>query len=318
AALRRAPPTLPAARLLAELPPGAFPNEHAELLRRLGRHTAALRILIHDASDFVAAEQYCKTVTAALAASSPASATAHTSSEWGAARTLGMASPPASVPALLSPPSSGAAAQPLAAQLSSSRMEAGAVYTALLQALFSESETHASGVRANRARIVEAGSAPSSARAPPPPASAAAAAYSGSMDAKLDAVLPLLQANLSSLDFSHILKTLPDSVPIARIAPVLSCILRAEENVAHAARVTRALEASTNVNALVRLHRGEANYVRVDHTTKCDVCHKRLCVSSRSVGDIAVNVARHRAVHKACAVEGERHVAVAAEEAAHA
>jgi len=237
--------------------PGELREERAEVLRRLGRHGDALRILVLELRDEAAAQRYCEAAIASSAAGG---------GDAGTRRREVSRVFTALLHAHLSPPPSSQQGQ--AAQV------AGRPLTARRVARIEDAAAaHGSATSSSPPQPLQP-----SANGDAAPASSACADRDGrDRDATLARLMPFLLRHFGHLDVSRALRELPPDVSLASVLPLLSSALHHEAAVSRACRAASQLELIARVQAAHRLQgRQEALRFAVARETACHGCGRLL------------------------------------------
>jgi hypothetical protein len=341
----RGPGGLDAAWALRHLPQEGFLEERAELLRRLGQHDAALRIIVQRMGDYAAAMRYCERaleeatqLAAAEPAAAPATADGSTSgtatspivaSEQGRRRVSAvftallratLAAPPAAREAV------GKAAAPRRVAAIADAVGAGETQSLPLVAGGASSS---SAVHAGLARLLTAlGQHPTvfpavvAAEPSPPNGAAVPVAASGSSitdhateDHPIQRVLPFLLRHFQHVDMSSALAELPTDVPLSTVLPLLTSALSHETAMARTARVAAGLGRASHLHASVLSHQVPAAMVTtVDRKTLCTSCGEVLATrtpAGRQLGPF-VRGTDGSLIHLACFGKPRRQVSARA------
>lgn len=289
-------------------------RERVLLLRRLGRHDDALRILVQTARDYAAADEYCDQVYSAATASASAAGTSAVSEVGGG--TGGAAGGPGSADrdvyiALLrayigtggpstehiadddAAASFGRGLQPLS--LSRSPAPRMAVIGDDAEVDVHERgepppAAEASSSVGNNALLAAllfgspavgssaSAAAPSAADPSENGGSSGSGRGSGGIDSTVATVMEIMTRNNTRVDPTRALAMLPSDLPLSAVAPFLCSSLRHTEDTQKALSITRQLQQTLHFRARTKLLGRQTRRVVVERHTVCAICRRKLAV----------------------------------------
>jgi len=97
---------------------------------------------------------------------------------------------------------------------------------------------------------------------------------------QLDAAMNLLGKNFARMNIAKAVEMLPDDLPIDRIYPILKAILSHNKTRTRRNQVTKSLYRIENLRVRSEYIKARSRQIRIDDTTLCTLCHRRIMKSA--------------------------------------